>query len=301
MAYKNREKSSELLTLEFLNDRMELEEDDLRHFLNLQKGYQGELQFDSLTETIQSECIKLNDLLLKNKNTHFQIDALLLFQELIYLFEVKNFEGDFYYESGKFYTLNSKEVNNPLDQLKKCELNLRQLLQSLGFNVKIRSFIVFINPEFTLYQTPLNMPFIFPTQLNKLIQQLNNTRFTIKPNTKKLAEKLVSIHIQDSPFKSIPDYNYDQLRKGIVCEGCRSFSVVVDGYYCVCSSCGHRERIRHSIVRSTKEFKHLFPERKITTNVIKDWCGIIESKPRIKRVLQNNFIINGNNKWMYFK
>ncbi|MDX5473921.1 MAG: NERD domain-containing protein, partial [Bacillaceae bacterium] len=186
-------------------------------------------------------------------------------------------------------------------QLKKCELNLRQLLQSLGFNVKIRSFIVFINPEFTLYQTPLNMPFIFPTQLNKLIQQLNNTRFTIKPNTKKLAEKLVSIHIQDSPFKSIPDYNYDQLRKGIVCEGCRSFAIRIEGKTCICQSCGKLEGLSNAIVRSVNEYKLLFPERKITTNSIYEWCNIVDSKPRIKRALQKNFIKKRNNKWMYYE
>ena len=301
MAYKNREKSTELFTLELLNDRMQLLEDDLRQFLNLQKGYLGELQFDALTETIQSECIILNDLLLKNKNTHFQIDSLLLFQELIYMFEVKNFEGDFYFESGKFYTLKSKEVNNPLDQLKKSESNLRQLLQSLGINMKIRSFIVFINPEFTLYQTPLNMPFIFPSQLNKLVQQLNNTRSTLKPNNKKLAEKLVSMHIQDSPFKSIPAYDYDQLRKGIICAGCRSFSIRIEGSKSICADCDYEERLSDAILRSVNEFRVLFPEKKVTTNSIYDWCEAVVSKQRIMRVLQKNFIKKRNNKWMYYE
>ena len=301
MAYKNREKSTELLTLELLNDRMLLLEEDLRHFLNLKKGHLGELKFDALTETIQSECIILNDLLLKNKNTHFQIDSLLLFQELIYMFEVKNFEGDFYFESGKFYTLKSKEVNNPLDQLKKSESNLRQLLQSLGINMKIRSFIVFINPEFTLYQTPLNMPFIFPSQLNKLIQQLNNTPSTLKPNNKKLAEKLVSMHLQDSPFKSLPAYDYDQLRKGITCVGCRSFSVFIEGSTCICRDCGKNEKLGEGIIRSVHEYKFLFPQRKITTNSIHDWCEIVDSKWRIQRVLQQNYVKKGNNKWMYYE
>ncbi|WP_096155591.1 MULTISPECIES: nuclease-related domain-containing protein [Bacillus] len=301
MAYKNREKSSELLTLELLNDRMELLEDDMRHFLNLKKGYLGEIEFDALTEKLQSECIILNDLLLKNKSTHFQIDSLILFQELIYLFEVKNFEGDFYYESSKFYTLNRKGVNNPLDQLNKCELNLRQLLQSLGFNVKIRSFIVFINPEFTLYQTPLNMPCIFPTQLNQFMQQLNNTRSTIKPNNKKLAEKLVAMHIQDSPFKSIPAYDYEQLRKGITCVGCRSFSIRIEGSTCTCNSCGRNEKFSNAVVRSVNEYKLLFPEKKITTNTIYEWCKIVDSKQRIKRALQKNLIKKGNNHGTYYE
>ena len=79
---------------------MTLSDKDKQHYFNLKKGYEGEVMFDSLTEKLQCECLILNDLLLKINNTTFQIDTLII-SDTIYLFEVKNFEGDYVYESDK--------------------------------------------------------------------------------------------------------------------------------------------------------------------------------------------------------
>ena len=37
-----------------------------------------------------------------------------------------------------------------------------------------------------------------------------------------LADKLISLHIKDSPFK-LPSYDYDQLQKGITCQNATHF------------------------------------------------------------------------------
>jgi hypothetical protein len=89
---------------------MDLIEDTRKYYLNLEKGFEGEVQFDSLTEMYLSDCYILNDLLLEINNTKFQIDSLIIFQETIYLFELKNFEGDFCYESDSFQTFSGKEI-----------------------------------------------------------------------------------------------------------------------------------------------------------------------------------------------
>ncbi|HSU79021.1 MAG TPA: NERD domain-containing protein, partial [Candidatus Angelobacter sp.] len=69
MPYKSRTKSSELLILKSLNTRMNLSVKDKQHCFNLKKGYQGEVEFDLLTEKLQSDSLILNDLLLKFNNT----------------------------------------------------------------------------------------------------------------------------------------------------------------------------------------------------------------------------------------
>ncbi|WP_347814365.1 nuclease-related domain-containing protein [Alkalihalobacillus sp. LMS39] len=149
---------------------MQLSEKVQQYFYNLDKGLAGEKLFDSMTETIMCDCLILNDLLLKYNNTTFQIDSLIIFQDCIYMFEVKNFEGDFYYESERFYKTPNSEMNNPLNQLMRSESLFRQQLQSLQVTILLHAYVVFINPEFTLYQAPLNKPFIFPTQLNRFIK-----------------------------------------------------------------------------------------------------------------------------------
>ncbi|WP_409296314.1 nuclease-related domain-containing protein [Peribacillus sp. SCS-26] len=254
-------------------------------------------------ENLKCECLLLNDLLLKQNNTVFQIDSLLITSESIYLFEIKNYEGDYYFESDRFYKKPKIEITSPLNQLNRSESLLRQLLQHLGFGCKIplHASIVFINPAFTLYHSPLNAPFIFTSQIQSLITHLNKTPSRLTDRYTAIADKLISLHIQESPFKLLPPYEYEQLRKGIICRHCSSFSTYTKGHKCICGDCGHTEPAASSILRTIKEFQLLFPGQKITTNAMHEWCDIVESKKRIKRVLDKNFKIKGVHQWSYYE
>lgn len=302
MIYKHRRKSLELLALEYLDKRMSLTDKSKLHYLNLLKGYEGEKLFDEYLEKLKSECYILNDLLLNFNNTLFQIDSLLIFPETIYIYEVKNYQGNFYYDSDRLYKQPKSEVNNPLTQLNRTESLLRQLLQSLGFHLSVEASVVFIHPEFTLYQAPLNKPFIYPSQLKHYFKKLNKpTSLKLDQKHKKLADRLLSLHINDSPFTLLPAYEYNQLRKGITCISCNSFSLSISGRTCKCKECGQEETVANAIIRSVDEFKVLFPDKKITTNVVHDWCKIIDSKKRIYRVLKENLQIRGNQQWSFYE
>src|SRR5690625_5694810 len=107
MLYKQRKKPYELKVLEYLDTRMLLSRKERQYYFSLKKGYEGEVLFDSLTEKLQCECFILNDLLLNSNNNTFQIDSLIITSDTIYLFEVKNHAGDYYYESDNFYNKKS--------------------------------------------------------------------------------------------------------------------------------------------------------------------------------------------------
>ncbi|RUQ27456.1 NERD domain-containing protein [Peribacillus cavernae] len=280
---------------------MNLSDKDKQHYFNLKKGYEGEVLFDSLTDKLDCECFILNDLLLKFNNSVFQVDSLIIFSSTIHFFELKNYDGDYFYEQERLYNKSKSEINNPLNQLSRSESLLRQLLHNFGFKIPINSSVVFINPEFTLYQAPLNKPFIFPTQVNRYLKNLNTTSSKLDRKHKMLADKLISQHIKDSPFKLLPPYNYDQLQKGITCVECSSFSISVKGRKCVCEDCGHEELVDTAIMRSVDEFKHLFPDQKVATNVIHEWCKVVKSKRGIRRILENNFNKVGVHQWSYYE
>ncbi|WP_176446534.1 nuclease-related domain-containing protein [Lentibacillus sp. CBA3610] len=301
MPYKPRTKPPELITLELLNCRMNFTSQEKRHYLSLKKGYEGEKQFDTLTEKLQCDCLILDDLLLEVNNTTFQIDSLIITHGNASFYEVKNYTGDYYYESDKLFKKPNLQVVNPLHQLSRSETLLRQLLLSSGFNLSIDSSVIFINPEFTLYQAPLDKPIIFPNQLNRYMNELNALPAKLTKNDVKLAEQLVSLNMSDSPFEQLPSYDYDQLRKGIICPNCRSFSINVVRRKCICQDCGYSELASNAILRSTKEFKILFPNEKITTNIIHNWCQVVPSKQRIRNVLLNNFTRSGAHRWSYFE
>ena len=66
MLLKSRTESHELLIMRSLNTRLELTEKEKFHYLNLEKGYEGEVNFDLLAESLQEEslssmtcCLKL--------------------------------------------------------------------------------------------------------------------------------------------------------------------------------------------------------------------------------------------------
>ncbi|WP_087974286.1 nuclease-related domain-containing protein [Oceanobacillus rekensis] len=301
MHYKSRKKSNELLIMELLNRRRHLASNDRHHYFSLKKGYEGELLFDRLTKKLDCECLILNDLLLKVNNTTFQIDSLIITQGKVFIYEVKNFEGDYYYESDKLYKKPQLEVMNPLFQLNRTESLLRQLLLSLGYKPQIDAFIIFINPKFTLYQAPLDKTIILPTQLNQYMETLNKTPSKITEKHKKIADQLLALNNPDSPYKQIPSYDYDQLRKGITCLKCYSYSVTIEKRKCVCHDCGNKEPVTVAVLRSVQEFKLLFPNEKVTTNIVEEWCQVVPSKKSIRRILSSNFRMVGVHRWTSYE
>ncbi|MED3552492.1 nuclease-related domain-containing protein [Cytobacillus praedii] len=301
MVIKPRSESKELKLYRVLNIRMDLSDEEVQYYWSLEKGFEGEIQFDAwLNDLPGSEnWLILNDLLLEYNRTTFQIDSLLLADETLFFFEIKNFEGDFFIdENGRWLTLANKEIKNPLLQLERSKSLLRQLLQSLGMKVAIKSNIIFINPHFQLYQAPLGQPIIFPTQLKRFSKQLPVKLANRK--CRQTAEKLVSIHLKESPYKRLPKYTYEQLKKGIICKSCHSRELQYQDYILICTKCSCKEDVRSSIIRSVEEFILLFPERKVTTNAIFEWCEVIKSKKVIRKLLLENYTCIGYGKSSYY-
>lgn len=299
MIMKHRYESKELLQFRALHSRMKLLEKDLTYYLNLEKGFEGERYFDErLSKHLSDDWIVLNDLIFEVNNTIFQIDTILICNIAIYLFEIKNLDGDYYIENNKWYSkITSKEIKNPLQQIARSGSLFRRILQDLGCDVSkisLEYYVIFVHPEFHLYQAPINHQLIFPAQMNRFMDkfyskplpQLSNTNF-------KLAEQLLTIQLKESPYSRVPEYSYDKLKKGIICSNCRSFIIKGVNKSLVCKKCGHHEDIESAILRSTNEYKLLFPKRKVTTNSIHEWCKIINSKKLIRRILTTNFRAQG--------
>lgn len=302
MIYKSRIESDEIKILRFLNLRMNLEESYYKRFRNLVKGFEGEVVFDSFTEKLQCQSyILLNDLLLETKNGKFQLDTVMISQDPIYLFEVKNYEGDYYFEGDRFYALPKKEITNPLHQLQRSESLLRQLLQNLGYRIPIEAYVIFINPQFTCYKAPLNEPIIYPNQLSRFMNNIDRSPSILNNMHKKLADQLVSMHQIELPYNKLPPYGYDKLKKGNICERCHSLKTIVVDNKLMCKDCGCHESIEHAVLRVVQEIKLLFPDIRITTKGIFDWCQGDVSKKSIRRILLGNLRITGKTKGSFFE
>lgn len=304
MAYKNREESKELKILRSLNLRMELPAEEKKHYLNLKKGYEGEVQFDRLTEEggLDKKFLILNDLLLKCDKTTFQIDTTIITQQTIILSEIKNFEGNYYFHDKNFYNCTTDNIiTNPLEQLNRIKILLLKMLKKNRFNILIDGYLIFINPEFYLYEAPRNEPIVFYTQRYQFLRNLNAKPANINEFHYNLAKFLVQQHITDSPYTQLPQYRYECLRKGKNCRRCLSFLVKVHDKVFACLQCGYQEGIENGVLHIVEEIKLLFPEMKITLNVVDEWCQSSIPNWTIRRILQKHFRTIGYGQWTYYE
>jgi hypothetical protein len=288
MILKERCESAELRTYRSLGTRMELAAAEQKLYDNLESGYEGELIFDGwLKQT--GEGLVLNDLLFVTGNTYYQMDSLYITPQKIYLFEVKNLSGDYFIEKEEWISCATKsEIKNPILQLKRCESLLRRQLQVLKCSLPVEAYVVFVNPEFHLYHAPLHSPLIFPSQWNRFSKKLKNVRLSNGYHSE-LAEKLLSLHVEKSPYERHPEFRYEDLRKGIVCRGCGRLGMeVINTNNLVCRNCKNSEKFSNGFLRSMEEFCLLFPERIVTTRQMYEWCGGIKDKRAIQRVLSEN-------------
>jgi hypothetical protein len=299
---KKRFESDELKRLRYLDVRIVLSDKDSLHYFTIKKGYEGELKFDEWAAVnLPDNWIMINDLLLDYLNTLFQIDSLIYTGEKLYLFNIKNHEGDYYLNDGKWYSPNNTELIDPLNQLFRSESLLKKLLQDLGFNIPIAPFLLFINPDFHLYGAPKNQPIIYPTQLNRFSNKLNMLTSKTTDYHRKVAEKLISLHIVKSPYERVPEYRYEELKKGITYVCCGSFASGTNGAgKLVCDKCGSVEDLDATVLRSVEEYVFLFPERRITTEGIFEWCGGVVSKKVIRKILMKNFKLLKLGKHSYY-
>lgn len=298
MLIKPRQVPKELSMARSLNARMDLLKEEK---WKLEKGFTGEVKFDSMADgMLQNKCCIINGLWLKSGDSAFQIDKLMIFLRRIYLIDVKNYEGDYHFDAEGRLKKGETFIRDPLNQLERAETFFRQLIHYYGYNFTIESFLVYINPEFTLYNAPQNHFVILPTQVNKFLKKLNMEYSKINEGHEKLADHLVSLDLVDSPYAKYPAYSFDGLAKGNCCCKCHRLSTFLRGNRLVCRDCGAEEPVDDAVVRNVREIMMLFPELKITTKVVYEWLGGHISKRTISRNLIKYFKCVGEKKNRYY-
>lgn len=299
MILKARTESKELIIMRSLNSRMTLSSSEKQHYIKLEKGFQGEQYFDELTEIHLADYLILNDLTFEHHHTTFQIDSLLLSDKTLHPCEIKYHSGDYYIKNELWYTTLGKEIRNPVLQLRRAESLLRSMLQELRSDFKVSAQVVFVNSEFTLYHAPMDLPMILPTQLNRFFKTINLNPTNMKNDQLKIANQLLDLQV-NSPYSKVPPYEYEQLQKGILCRECRKLSVTVFDDICICRKCGFKEDFEEVILRSVEEFATLFPNRKITTSSIHEWCQMPCSSKVLRKILKKHFRAIGYRRHTYY-
>lgn len=101
------------------------------------------------------------------------------------------------------------------------------------------------------------MPCIYPNQLNRYVKLLEKNKSQVIKQHAVLAEKLIALHMDESPYRRMPSYTYEELKKGILCDKCNSLFISTECAMIKCDVCGYTESLELAVLRSVKEFKLL--------------------------------------------
>lgn len=275
--------------VEALRDRTETFSEQLEEQYNLLKqGYEGEEKFSRILNTFEVAWW-IHDLQLKNSN-QIQYDVLVVTDEEIIQFEVKNFTGDYYYENHKLYRSSGYVAKDLLNQFEVSNEALKKIVKQYNINRKVKSYIVFINPTFTLHgDLRKRVNILLVSELYKLKDMLSDN-FKYEEN-KRIYEKLQSLH---QPFLTSHKYfekvEFSKVRGGIRCTNCHKIMNPENMYnvrkYITCARCNSVHLRNDLIIHALKEL-YLLKEAPFSIGEAEKWTGV--SKSTIKRTLYRNF------------
>lgn len=300
---KEREKSKLLKGMDALSRRMSLEPKDKNYYNSLVLGYEGEVFFDrKVKETISKEALYIADLLIDVNGKSAQIDALLITDKCIYVFEIKNYSGEYTYNENDLQNSNGYLISNPVDQLKRSLTLLTQLLKQWNVSIPISGKVVFVNQSFTLFMKEAHDNIILPTQLNSFLVNLNGQANSLSSTSRVIGKRLLNINKKEVLYqKQLPLYNYSELKKGIKCIQCNSFNIMQTQRSCVCQDCRQQMRLSDCILSAIDEYRVLNHQKQLKTVDIYEWSGRKISKYKISNILKSHYKKVGNGQATYYE
>lgn len=209
------EKPVSVQTFEALNKRMSFNSTQKYRFQNNQSGVKGEFGFadDLALQTFSHQSIYDSEF---ETGLYPQLDFIVITSKVIHLYDVKNFDGIYYYENGHFRST-KKKIYSPLTQLDRAYDVLDILLQQKNIQLPIVKKLVFVSPNFTLYGNRPDLPIILPSQLNQHFNDITHSSSELQDYHYQITEYIESRKIRKKSYDTKIDYCYDSLTKGVWC------------------------------------------------------------------------------------
>ncbi|MGP9041621.1 nuclease-related domain-containing protein [Cytobacillus kochii] len=292
--------SYQLRLLRVLHFRSKLSHENEQYLKMLEKGYEGESKWRDDLQQLSPKFPILYDVLLEINHTSFQIDALCLTPHKLIALELKNYSGDFLVQDTKWYSPTNKEIKNPHLQIQRNETLLHQFLTKHKLNIAFDYLLVFVHPEFMLYDRTKKQNVILPPQIPRLLRELNQIDIQHSPFHTKIVHTFLSHHKEEMNYARKIDYCTEDLVKGVVCRECSGQMRRASLRKFHCSKCRRNISSYDALSEAIKDFIILFPSEKVTKTAIYDWCGGAISSSAIQRFLQEKYTLNGGGNYFYY-
>lgn len=295
-----RAKNVKLLQLEILNRRTALTDDDYKDLKKYRMGHVGELQFDSVIDALAAPIVHLKDYRLQLDTfagdkkggkgpAEVQIDNIIISEDQLYTFEIKNYQYDMeYFGDRPWRFTGGKEIVNPLNQVDNHRNVLTSMMKEFNMQFNLAANLVFIHPEQTIYNLP-NHPNIYTrSNLNKRLKYL------LKPNQynhSRFIELLDARRIFKSAYDSDVNVTFDELAGGVFCPDCdNSMLCRVHRDKFVCDECGAFSTQVDILQQLVKELQTLNSTWQLSSSKIAKYSGNTFSSATVRRYRHKNLI-----------
>ncbi|WP_414055863.1 nuclease-related domain-containing protein [Macrococcus equi] len=252
-------------------DRVTLDDLDMMNLKRLHQGYSGELVFYEMIKDFEG-CIVLWDISLETPG-RAQFDFIVITDERIYHFDVKNFSGKYTYKDGNFISEKQYVSSDVLSRLNRGHKVMQQFLAQVNVDFPFHSRVVFINETFQLKGFEASDSVIFADDLYKICDYLGSKK-VITQEMIDLAQDIIYHHKPKNYFERIHYYSIEEMQKGVRCPKCRRIGMQQRKRmrYMLCP-CGYKES-NMDIVHRTYDILENFGAEKITATMIADWTGL---------------------------
>lgn len=286
---KMRKKSLDLYWLEAMKQRGHLSDEEQRSYQRLRKGFEGELTFDQLChQFLENETDYLDDVTLDYYGDVSQMDKIIKNKNIIYLVDIKNYQGNYVYENNALRSEKRIFTNDIFEQARRSRRIFTRLFADYHLPLEIKNVIAFINgqgritindelPEIVLNYEEIPM---WLMSMRDHEQGQNN-------DWQKLVQKYQIQFYKNSRFCT--KERFKQLKKGIHCEKCGSFSLKTKRYTIQCL-CGHTEVKKIGYLRTICEYGLIMHHLPLKRSEIIQFFGKKYSADYIKNTLINYFI-----------
>lgn len=280
-----RRKSRRHKQLEILSYRYDLVEDEHAELANLNRGYEGELEFDRVLADefndlnfihIKDYCFKVgrnNFSSTKAENSidrEVQIDNIIIAGDRVITFEIKNYNFDLKYDDGHWAYLNGRKFSDPLIQIRLQKSYLQKMIEDLGSNLKVFSTLVFVNPEQTIYNLPEHPEIIVRSNL---LKKLRKVLFENRYDYSRLLERFKARELPESQYQGDIGVLFEELNAGVFCEECGGKLMRMTLRFFRCNKCNINRTTLKMLNRLIYELKTLNSNWKITPSLINKFSG----------------------------
>lgn len=291
----------ELEIFNYLTGRLIFSKVMSQTYYRLKRGAEGEKEFlQMVPDEIAVNFSQWKDLNLLNGGQEVQIDVLWIGQGALYHFEIKNYSGDYILQNEQWQKLGFGEIENPLYQMQRANIFLKKLFRKHQIDLPIYSKLIFIHPEFHLYQSDYQLPIYLRSQLKSLFFEVMGQTSSLNFDKEKL-ERIIQAHrIENSKYAVRPKYDYERMQKGLKCKKCRTGLKSKTERKFICSKCHNTKSTKEVLDLHVAELKLLFPEMKLTKGLLYDWCGEQIKMRTIQKYLAKYHITIFNGKSSYY-